>query len=463
MDEWAAITWAGLPPDARRAAETLVVDALGIASVGRTAPGVGAALDAWEHDMGRGAVRLPFTCASLPAPAAAAALSALIHAWDFDDTHDSAVVHTACVALPAALAAGAAGPNTAADPTAQAAGAGIDTPAGCSGADVMAGFVTGVQVLARVSAAVGGQRGMIRTAALGSLGAAAAAARTLKLPPDRFTAALGLALATTGSAMTRQVVAEGAPAKRLQPAFAVQAGVSAALLAARGAPGPTGWLDGEYGVLRLRPDGDLDAARAEIHAPGWEVTRLSLKPYPACRYTHAAIAAVLGAPADGLDKAVVRVPEGPAYEMVARPFAWRGQPVADVQFSIPWLVAAALLTGTVELGTLRPGVLDDPEIELLAARVAVHQDLPAQYGMAPAEVELTYADGRVEHRRADMPGSPENPLTLDQVRTKAASCARLAGRDDVTADRISRFATGLAGLSAADLAAALTGIDTQEV
>ena len=94
--------------------------------------------------------------------------------------------------------------------------------------------------------------------------------------------------------------------------------------------------------------------------------------------------------------------------------------------------------------------------------MAVHQDLPARYGMAPAEVELTYADGRVEHRRAEMPGSPQNPLTLEQVRTKAAACVRLAGRDDATADRVSRFATALAGMSAEDLAAALAGIDTQE-
>jgi len=440
MQDWvpamSAVTWADLPPETRRAAEVLIVDALGIASVGRTAPGVAAALTAWERDLGRGPVRLPFTRADLPAPAAAAALSALIHAWDFDDTHDTAVVHTGCVALPAALA------------TAR------------TGADVLAGFVTGVQVLARVSAAVGGQAGMIRTASLGPLGAAAAAARTLGLPPDRFAAALGLALPATGSTMTRQVVAEGSPAKRLQPALAVQTGVTAALLAARDVPGPYGGLDGEYGVLRLR--GDPEAAQAALTAPGWEVTRLSLKPYPACRYTHAAIAAVRGAPADGLEKAVVRVPEGAAYAMVARPFAWRGQPVADAQFSIPWLVAAALLTGTVDLGTLRPEVLGDPRIEALAARVEVHQDLPARDGMAPAEVELAYADGRAEHRRADMPGSPEHPLTLDQVRDKARTCARAAGRDGGTADRITDFATGLADHGADAVRAALTSIDTQE-
>ncbi|MFI5612559.1 MmgE/PrpD family protein [Amycolatopsis sp. NPDC051903] len=437
-----AVSPADLVERERRAVEVLIADALGTAAAGRTAPGVGDALSGWEGDFGEGPVRLPWTRASLPAPAAAAALSALIHAWDFDDTHDSAVVHTSCVALPAALAVASAHAR--------------------SGPDVFAGVLVGVQVLARVSAAIGAQRGVIRTAGLGALGAAAAAARTLGLPPDRFAHALGLALTATGSAMTRQVVAEGSPAKRLQPSFAVQAGVSAALLAARGVHGPVGWLDGEYGVLALRADGDPAGALAEIRAPGWEVTELSLKPYPACRYTHAAIDAVAGARAGDLDRVVVHVPAGPAYALVARPFRWRGQPVADVQFSIPWLVAAALRTGTVDLASLREPVLGDPGIERLAARVHVAQDLPAQVGMAPAEVELIRTDGSVERRRADLPGSPAHPLTLAQVEQKTAACVRAGGGDRGAVRRISSFSTALAGPAAVDVRAALATIDTEE-
>ncbi|MGW4483830.1 MmgE/PrpD family protein [Amycolatopsis sp. NPDC004368] len=425
----------------RQAVEVLVADALGIAAAGRTAPGVGSALAGWETDFGQGPVRLPWTAASLPAPAAAAALSALIHAWDFDDTHDAAVVHTSCVALPAALAVASAHAR--------------------SGADVVAGLVVGIQVLARVSSAIGGRRGVIRTAGLGALGAAAAAARTLGLGPEQLTQALGLALTATGSAMTRQVVAEGSPAKRLQPSFAVQAGVSAALLAAHGVPGPSGWLDGEYGVLALR-DGNPADAVAEISAPGWEIARLSLKPYPACRYAHAAIAAVAGARAEDLERVVVHVPAGPAYAKVARPFRWRGQPVADVQFSIPWLVAAALRTGTVDLTAMRDPVLGDPVIERLAARVHVAQDLPSQVSMAPAEVELHRTDSSVERRRADMPGSPSCPLTPAQVEEKTAACVRVGGHDSGAVRRISSFSTALAGLAAAEFRAALATIDTQE-
>jgi len=423
----AGSAWSGVSEREQSAARVLIIDAFGLAAAGRGAPGVDAALDALRADFGRGDVGLPFTGARSPAPAAAAALSMLIHAWDFDDTHDAAVVHTSCVALPAALAVAAAHRRT--------------------GADILCGLACGVQALVRLSAAIGGQRGMIRTAALGAIGAAAAAARALGLDEERFTAALGLALPATGSAMTRQVVAEGSPAKRLQPSLTVQAGVSAALLAARGVPGPAGWLTGDYGLLCLREGADQDALMAGITAPGWEVAELSLKPYPVCRYTHAAIAAVRGLSADGLISATVRVPRGPEYAMVARPFAWRGAAVADAQFSIPWLVAAALRTGTVDLATLTPAVLGDREIERLAGLVDVHQDLPDGTGMAPAEVTLRYAGGQVTHRHADMPGSPASPLSVAEVTAKAAACAAAGGQDQDVVRRISEFTAGMAAIT----------------
>ena len=439
----AGSVWSELSEREQSAARVLIIDALGLAAAGRGAPGMATALDALGADFGRGDVALPFTGARLPAPAAAAALSMLIHAWDFDDTHDAAVVHTSCVALPAALAVAVAHRRT--------------------GADALCGLVCGVQALVRVSAAIGGQRGMIRTVALGATGAAAAAARTLGLDQERFTAALGLALPATGSAMTRQVVAEGSPAKRLQPSFAVQAGVSAALLAARGVPGPAGWLTGDYGLLCLRAGADPAQLMAGITAPGWEVAELSLKPYPACRYTHAAIAAVYGLSGDGLASATVRVPGGPGYAMVARPFAWRGAAVADAQFSIPWLVAAALRTGTVDLATFTPAVLRDREIERLAGRVEVCQDLPDAAGMAPAEVTLRYAGGQVTHRRADMPGSPASPLSIAEVTAKAAACAAASGQDQDAVRRISEFAAAMHHQDSAGVLAGLAAITGEQL
>jgi 2-methylcitrate dehydratase PrpD len=104
VDKAAAVDWAALTADSQDATRRLVFDALGIASAGRYAPGVDAAIGALADAAGPGDVRVPWVDMSLPVADAAMALSWLIHAWDFDDTHDAGVLHTAALAVAAAHA-----------------------------------------------------------------------------------------------------------------------------------------------------------------------------------------------------------------------------------------------------------------------------------------------------------------------------------------------------------------------
>ncbi|MGH3660748.1 MAG: MmgE/PrpD family protein [Micromonosporaceae bacterium] len=416
LERAARVRWDELDRAVRDATLRAVTDALGVASGAAVAPGVAASLAAYQRAAGQGSTVIPWWPARLPPADAAMALSLLIHAWDFDDTHDEAVVHACSVALPAALAA------------VQATGHG--------GRDLLAGVIAGIQVLCRVSLAVGVQHGVIRTAGLGSVGAAAAAARALGLDADGMRRAVSLALSQTMSPSSRQVVDEGALSKRHQPGFAVRHGVTAAFLAQAGVSGPAGWFAGRYGLAALAAD-QAAAARTLI-ADGWELTRLALKPIPACRYTHAAVDGTLtltgGARRPDVDRVRVHVPAGSHHQLVARPWARRGQPVIDAQFSIPWLVGAALRDGAVELGAVA-GALPDPEVEALARRVDVVQDQRSTDSvMTPVEVVLIAPDGgersvRIEH----VPGSPERPLSWDAVLAKAEGCLRAAGWDPALA------------------------------
>ncbi|MFC4001619.1 MmgE/PrpD family protein [Prauserella oleivorans] len=431
------MTWSDLSPSEHDAGTILLRDALGIASAGTRATGLQPTLDAL-HALGPGDVPVPWTDLRLPAPQAALATSALVHAWDFDDTHDDAVVHTMAVALPAALAAG--------------------TQARRCGRDILDGLVVGVQVLSRLALAVGPQPGMVRTAGLGALAAAAAAARTIGLGPEGIGNAMALALPAAGSPHSRQVVEDSAVNKRLQPGFAVQAGITAAFLAQAGVEGPAGWADGTYGLL-THASGTTDV----LSAPGWEGAHLSLKPYPACRYTHAAIAAAAeaaaGIPVRRVARVDVHVPDGAAYALVSRPFARRGRPVIDAQFSIPWLVAAQLVTGAVDLTTIAGPTLLDADVEAFATRVTVHQDAHGTATMAPATVVLHTDDGQRREVTAPMPGSPEHPLTEAQLAAKTAACARVGGHDpDHTVTAIAELAKHFADLSPTDVAPALAAL-----
>ncbi|PXY37890.1 MmgE/PrpD family protein [Prauserella flavalba] len=435
--ELAGMSWSGLSPTERHAGIVLLRDALGIASAGTRATGIEPALNALRA-LGSGEVAVPWTDLRLPAAQAGLATSALVHAWDFDDTHDDAVVHAMAVALPAALAA-ALRTNR-------------------SGADLLDGVVVGVQALSRLSLALGPQHGMVRTASLGAPAAAAAAARTLGLGAEGIGNAMALALSSAGSPHSRQVVENSAVNKRLQPGFAVQAGLTAAFLAQAGVEGPSGWADGGYGLLAKASD-----PAGVLFAPGWEGANLSLKPYPACRYTHAAIAAAaeagLGIAHTRISSVDVHVPDGAAYALVSRPFERRGRPVIDAQFSIPWLVAAQLVTGTVDLTTIAGPTLLDTDVETFAARVTVHQDRHGTAAMAPATVVLRTDDGRTHEATAPMAGSPEHPLTEERLAAKTAACARVGGHDpDGTVAAIAALAERLADLSPAGLGPALAAL-----
>ncbi|MEO9323495.1 MmgE/PrpD family protein [Nocardioides sp. C4-1] len=426
--------WRELSPEHQEQLRLLVVDALGLAAAGSANADAQRVLTGLSA-LAPGPVAVPWTTHRLAAPQAATALSTLIHAWDFDDTHDDAVVHTSTVVVPTALAAAAVGPVG-------------------SGAAVLDGIATGVQVLSRLAGATGPRPGVIRTAGLGAPAAAATAATVWGLPNVESGAALavGGAMAPT----TRQAVVDGSVAKRLQPGLVAAHGLTAAALARAGVAGPSGWLGGEFGIL---PGSDLTFA--EMRDGDVELDRIALKPYPACRYGHAAIAAAEMLHADHPDwarveRVVAHLPAGDGYALVARPYEDRGAPLVDAQFSLPWQVAALWVTGRYSLATL----VDDlgrPDIAAAAARVEVRQDLPPSTVMSGAVVDLHLSDGRTVTRDAAMPGGGEHRLDRDTHARKLAGCLEVAGVDEpaATADRLWRLVDDLPDLSGPELTAAL--------
>lgn len=384
-----------------------MADAWGLMAAGAVAPGVPAMLRA-AAELGPGRVAVPYAGGAWSPQGAAAAGSALIHGWDFDDTHDRAVVHTAAIAVPAALSAAQMRP--------------------ASGSDFADGVVAGVQALTRLAELVGPRPGVIRTAGLGAPAAAAAVAATWGLGEAGVRNAMALAVGMALGPSSRQAVADSSLSKRVQPGLAIQAGMYAASLAAQNVHGPDGWLTGEFG---LAPGASTGEGLLEAPFAGAEV---SIKPYPACRYGHAAIAAAEQlAKAHGrdasTDEIIVHLPEGPAYAMVARAFEDRGEPIIDAQFSVPWQVASVWITGVYDVATLAgPDVTNPAVADFARAKVSVLQDLPPSSVMSGATVTLQR--GTEQHRcSAAMPGSPEAPLKRDDVALKLASCLAVAGLD----------------------------------
>ncbi|MCW2526173.1 MAG: hypothetical protein JWM76_1033 [Pseudonocardiales bacterium] len=407
----ASVTWADLPLGVRAATQQLAMDSLGVAAAGAGAPGVEAALRALAQTGGTGPVPVPWTSIRLPSSTAAMALSWLIHAWDFDDTHGSAVLHCGTVAVAAAYA--------------------VAMATDASGQRFLEGIVAGVETMGRLSLALGYQVGVVRTSGLASIGAAAAAARVLGLDATATEGAVALATSMAISPTSRQVVADSGETKRHQPGFGVRSGIDCAYLAAQGLTGAVGWFNGQFGLsARIA---DHAAAVTAASSEGWEIERLSLKPYPSCRFTHCSIAGALSlrsavAPSS-IRSIEVHVPAGVAHATVSRSWARRGTPLNDSQFSIPWMISAALLEGPPGLSTLKESNLASAEIESLARRVEVLRDVePDAGGITPVTVCVLDSAGvsRVATVKV-APGSPQDPMTWDAIEKKVAGCLDFAG------------------------------------
>ncbi|MGH7055783.1 MAG: MmgE/PrpD family protein [Stellaceae bacterium] len=403
--------FADLPQTARDAATRDIADTLGCMLGGSGAPGIAmleAVLGRWG---GRAESRVLLHGSRLPAHHAALINAAMGHALDFDDTFDGAgSIHPGVSALAAGLAI-------------------ADRQGGVSGRDLVLAVALGLDVSCRVALAATNDRGWHRTAAMGVFGATAVAGKLLGLDPAQMGNAFGIAYSQ--AAGNRQCILDGALTKRLQAGQAAGAGVFAALLAGEGFTGAHEIFAGRYGFFALYQPGACDLAQlTDALGTSFRGEALSFKPYPCGRPLHAAVDAALalhrqldlapGAIADVLIKADSA---SHAEQFASGPHKRRPEHVVHAQFALPFLVAAALLRGRVgidEVGNIR-----DPEVLALAAAIRGEAQDTRPKGWARLSVRRQ--DGKSASRETTAPsGSPEQPLSADQLAAKFRDCARHA-------------------------------------
>ena len=409
VDHLWSIGYEDLPDRVTAYCKLLVMDSLGVTFPGSRAPGCGAVADLIRSWGGSTGARILIHGDSAPPPLVALVNSTMMHALDFDDTLDASALHTFVSVLPAALAA-------------------AEFVGGVDGKTFIAALVSGVDLICRLSLGIRRPLSWIRTATCGSFGAAAAAAKILGLDREGLMNSLGIVYSqTSGNA---QGLLEGRLVKRMQPGFAAQAGVTAAFLARAGITGSRHFLSGAHGFYPLYERGEYDPDPVvEGLGDHYTLLDLSLKPYPCCRMTHAAIDAALqlrdpvGESLDQVDSVDVAVSKM-VVEMVGKPFVVGTDPQVDAQFSIPYTVSTALFHGDVFLEDFETDRIMEAERGRLSRRVKVFPDpaLPHK-DIMHAAMAVRMKDGRVHHAEIDAPlGNPANPLSLDRCRGKFEKC-----------------------------------------
>ncbi len=400
-----------VPGEVMEAAKLPVIDCLGVTVAGLEDEGSRIVAEWVDSVGGREEATVFYGFRRSAAPLAALANGTAAHALDYDDVSFRMMGHPSVALVPAVVALGEV--------------------LGSSGKDFLLAYVAGLEVAAKVGAALGGNSYMLgwhHTSTLGVLGAAASSGKLLGLDEEKMTHALGISCS-----MAMGIRANfGTMTKPLHAGAAAMNGVIAAQLADRGFTANPDALYGENGFARAFTS-DLEKAEELLKSLGepYELTDpgLSFKPYPCCRGPQGAIDAALAAreewkkkgkidPSD-VERVECRVPSWLRSVLVYH----EPKTGTEGKFSLEFCVAAALLEGKVGVGQFRDEVVtSEPVAELI--RRFDWQDLEGEITSPFAsEVVVHLKSGDKATGKAERPlGEPGNPMSQEQIHDKYREC-----------------------------------------
>ena len=349
---------------------------------------------------------------------------ALGHALDYDDGSHPAYSHPSTVLVPALLAAA--------------------NDAKPSGREFVTAYVVGLEVLGRLGRALNLQHyknGWHATSTFGSIAAAVAAGRLLRLSTAQMRMAVGIA-ASASSGLRANF---GTMTKPLHAGYAARNGVLAALLAREGFTASTEVLSHRFGFVRVfNATGGIDESALASWGETLEIVSefgIALKLFPACAATHPAIEAALMLRRQLADPAreIARVRVG-ACELSQEPLIYR-EPMTGLQgkFSMHYCVAAALIDGFVRLSTFSDQSVARRDLRDLVAKTTMEVDERVRHDKEfAAVVAIETTDGRKLEQTVHLaPGKPARWFTGEQLRDKFMDCYRASG---LTLDAATLFA-----------------------
>lgn len=408
------VTSASVPPEAIGRARDAVLDTVGVILAGSVEPPARIVQAVAAEEGGAARCRILGTPLRTSATWAALANGTAAHALDYDDMCFMSLAHPSAPLVAATLAA--------AEMT------------GASGRTLLDAYVVAFEIeamLGRVMNPAHYRRGWHCTSTLGTVGAAAAAARILGL--DSGATAQGLSIAASEASGLKENF--GTMVKPLHAGLAARNGMLAALLARDGLTAAARALDGPQGFLVAMDSEqrDLDAALDDL-GTRWELVEsgITVKLYPSCAATHPALDAVLGLRrrhrfrADDVEAIEIVVDSmTPTVLIYDRP-----RTGLEAKFSMHFCAAAAVATGEVGIDTFDTERVTDPRIRSLVPLVAMHVDPELGQGapaLTQAAVTIRLRDGRVLSEFANgARGYPDRPAAADECDEKFRTCAARA-------------------------------------
>ncbi|WP_082556111.1 MmgE/PrpD family protein [Aeromicrobium sp. Root472D3] len=399
----------GVPPAVRDRVATMLVDLLGVTLVGSRTPELQALAASWRAERGTHATTGSSVTGTAETVAHLDAIAACC--LELDEGNKHAAGHPAAHVLFAAVAAA----RIAVRPV--------------TGPELVDAVAVGYEVAARFGRATTRDPRWHTHGHWGATGAACAAALLLDATTEQVAAAID-ASTTLVQVTPWEVVLTGGFSRNLWIAGANRAGLDAARLAL------AGLVDNDGSAQHTLGDviGTLDPTRlVDGLGEDWLTTQGYTKQHASCSYTHAAVDAVqalkasYGLHGDDVARVAVRT------HSLATPLFQRdpGSRLAAM-FSLPFVVAAAVVSPAIDATTLDPDGPTFAVAQELSTRVEVSA-APALDALLPhrraAEVTIVLHDGTELGLGVPNPigDSDHFPMSAADVTAKVR---RLVGDDD---------------------------------
>jgi 2-methylcitrate dehydratase PrpD len=417
LAEYAAkLRYENVTEEARDRAKQSILDTLGVSLAGAgLEPAVGAVFDIVRETGGEPQCTLLGFGGRAPALMAAFANGALVHALDYDDQTPWGQ-HCGSTIVPAVFAL-------------------AERQGGVAGKDMIAAVAAGQDIFARLLRNVGWRKDWNFSTVAGVYAGTVASARVIGLSAERTSAALGIATMQS-SGLMEMVAGRGSDLRGLYAGFSAKGAVLAALMAERGVTGIDRAFEGPNGVMACYFGGEYDRA-AILEGLGREFMGAATlyKRWPCVGTSHSHMKAALDIVGENNlaadDIVEIRLHVGDYHRLMSEPLKERCAPAtfADAKFSLPFLVATAIVRGGMSAHDFSQASLRDEAIIACARKTSLVFDSALDWGrdLPPGRVEILAADGRHWLREGrGVPGNFDNLMGWDDIRAKFRECAAAA-------------------------------------
>ena len=335
------------------------------------------------------------------------------HGFESDDIHRESILHPNSIIVPVSI-------NVA------------EKIGNINGKKFLTSVVAGYEVATRIGSAAGTElllRGFHPQGTHGTIAAAITAGKLLDFSTAQMVHAIGIAGSLGAGLMAAQ---EGAMVKRLHSGRAAQAGVLAAQLSAKNFTGIQNIVEADYGGFLSSFSGKNDFNRSIRNLyKEWECMNTGIKPYASVTSIHTALDCLKNI----MEKNNISVKNiknikakisHPTYVHCA--WNYKNHNITSAQMNIYYGLALIALEGELFVNQFSKDKISNPEILNFIKKITAEVD-PKIESLGHefrhmASIELTTNDNKkFNHTEKYRKGSPENPLTKDQIISKFKSLA----------------------------------------